>query len=653
MTIGSSPTDSESLRLQKSSLILVPLIIGTAAFIWGLIYIYLEHYLSASIPLSYSFISVLNLWHFHKTKNIIPIQKTQMILVLFLPFFLMWSLGGFALGSFVMIWSFFAPIAALTYDRSSKALYWFYAFLMLVIFSTLIDQSLIEHHTSFMPQIAVELFFLLNISAGLSGIYFLFKHFIDEKEKNANERLQKEHQALLKSTQELKEANYKLKHIADHDSLTGLPNRYYLQGHLNQIMSHAKRYQQSIALLFIDLDGFKKVNDNFGHSSGDEVLKIIGKRITKLLREEDTIARIGGDEFAIAIGSIKDISYIENIALRLIKEVNRGYSCIPSSSSFIGASIGISIYPEDSNNKEVLFRNADAAMYHAKEKGRNNYQFFNDDINQSNKKRRLLENNLRRAITDAEFELYYQPQIDIINNTVIGAEALIRWNDPQNGQVSPMEFIPIAEKNGMIIEIGIWVFKQVCKHLRNCIDTGKTPVQIAINLSAVQFNDKNLVTTIEQILKQENLSSMWIELEITESAIMENADEAVKILQKLSDLGIRISIDDFGTGYSSLAYLKRFPIDKLKIDREFISGLPDNKNDAILTTTIINLSSGLEIDVLAEGVETKEQVDFLHQQGCQYIQGYYYSKPLTEDDFAAYIVSMSKTETNKKNIVVS
>ncbi|MCW8929926.1 MAG: EAL domain-containing protein [Gammaproteobacteria bacterium] len=646
LEIGCSSEDSEALRLKKSSLVLVPLIIGTAAFLWGIIYIFLEQYLSASIPLSYSIISLFNLWHFQKTKNIMPLQKSQMILVLLLPFFLMWSLGGFARGSFVMIWAFFAPIAALTFERTTKALYWFYAFLALVIFSTMIDVYLQEKMINTMPQLGTELFFLLNISAGLSGIYLLIKHFIDEKEKNANERLQKEHEALLQSTQELKEANLKLEHLAAHDVLTRLPNRYHLHNCLSQMIACADRYQHTMALLFIDLDGFKKVNDNFGHAKGDEILQVVGKRLKSLLREEDTIARIGGDEFAIGIGRIVDTNYIDNLAQRLIDDINLEYPSISSYSSLIGASVGISFYPDDCEDVEDLICNADAAMYHAKQIGPNKFQFFNEDINQRNKNRHLLENSLRRAINDNEFEIHYQPQIDILTEQMIGAEALIRWNDPQRGLISPVEFIPIIEQNGMILEIGRWIFKETCRYLRQSLDAGKNTVPIAINLSAIQFRDQGLVAMIEGVLKEENLSSEWIELEITESAVMENADKAIIMLEKLSNIGIKISIDDFGTGYSSLAYLKKFPIDKLKIDREFISGLPDNKNDIVLTTAIINLSSSLGIYVLAEGAETKEQVDFLRDKGCQFVQGYYYSKPLPEDKFSEYLSSVVKVSSN-------
>lgn len=382
--IGASEGDSTELKLKKSSLLLVPLIIGTAAFIWGLIYIALDQYLSASIPLSYSLISLFNLWHLHKTKDILVLQKTQMVLVLFLPFLLMWTLGGFALGSFVMIWAFFAPIAALTYEKNLKAPFWFYAFIGLVVFSAIIDRNLAESHTNTMPQTGIEIFFFLNISAGLSGIYYLVKYYINEKEKDTDALLKKEHMALLQRTNELKEANLKLRYLADHDALTGLPNRSHLRGRLSQMIAHSKRFDHIVALLFIDLDGFKNINDRFGHVQGDEVLKKISNRIKSLLREEDTLARLGGDEFAVALGSITDITYVETIAQRIIDEINREYEFLSEKASVIGASIGISFVPEHTEEIDNLINYADEAMYHIKHSCKNTFFIYEKTMNTGN-----------------------------------------------------------------------------------------------------------------------------------------------------------------------------------------------------------------------------------------------------------------------------
>lgn len=373
LNIGTLPSDSEPLRIKKSSLLMLPIIIGIAAFVWGLLYIFLGHYISAAIPLSYTFISIINLWHLNKTKDIVPFFKVQMILVLLLPFLLMWSLGGFAHGSYVFIWAFYAPIAALIYQKTSKAKYWFYSFLALVIFSTIIDPLLIQNNTSFLPNIAIELFYLLNISAGFHGIYFLFNYFIEENEKSANSLLQKEHDMLLKRTDELNKANLKLQYLANYDDLTNLPNRYYLLENMKQMMSHAKRNKNQLALLFLDLDGFKDVNDNHGHLMGDKILRLVAHRIKSLLREEDTVARLGGDEFAILISNFTDTNYIEDIAKRVINKINLDYPNLPSIK--IGASIGISIFPMHSEDLDTLIKYSDDAMYKVKKSSKNSFLF--------------------------------------------------------------------------------------------------------------------------------------------------------------------------------------------------------------------------------------------------------------------------------------
>ena len=377
-SIGVTSSDAEKERLKKVSLTLVPMIIGPAAFLWGLIYFYLGHYLSGAIPFLYSIISLFNLWHLNKTKNIFLLQKTQMILVLILPFLLMWSLGGFAHGSFVMLWAFFAPIAAITYEDKVKALRWFHAFMVLVLISVGIDQMLIANHTTPMPQITVELFFLLNISVGLSGIYFLIGHFIDEKDKNANYRLQQEHEKLLKTAEKLEVANSKLKHRAHYDELTNLPNRYRLQEDLVKMMGYATRHKHSLALLFIDLDGFKAVNDNYGHATGDEILKVVANRIKALLRQEDTVARIGGDEFAVCIGNLDNLDYVEIVAKRIIAEISQEYECLKNSS--LGASIGISLFPQHARDIDSLLNYADKAMYQVKQSTKNNFLIYDEKI---------------------------------------------------------------------------------------------------------------------------------------------------------------------------------------------------------------------------------------------------------------------------------
>jgi diguanylate cyclase (GGDEF)-like protein len=370
LNIGSQKSDSESLKLQKSSLIFLPLIIAPAAFIWALLYFYMGHYISGSIPLSYNLISVYNLWHLHRTKNIVPFLNIQMFLVLLLPFFLMWSLGGFAAGSYVMIWAFFAPIVALMYKGTTKPLCWFCYFIGLVLFSTIIDPFLISYATQ-MPQIAIELFFLLNISAGLSGIYYLFKYYINEKEKNADESLQKSH--------ELEEANLKLKYLAQHDSLTSLPNRIHLETSLLKMLSQAKRNNQVVAIFYIDLDGFKTINDKFGHDKGDEVLENVAKSIKSLLRLEDSVARVGGDEFIVAINLSNDPSYAKVIAQRIIDEITRSNKALVGVPK-LGASVGISLYPTHAEDIHELMKFADQAMYQVKLSSKNSFAVYDENM---------------------------------------------------------------------------------------------------------------------------------------------------------------------------------------------------------------------------------------------------------------------------------
>ena len=377
LNIGYISTDSKELSIKKSSLIIVPLIIGPAAFIWGLIYISLGQVLSGFIPLSYAFISILNLIHLYYTKDVNPFFVIQLTLVLLLPFLLMWSLGGFATGSYVMIWAFYAPIIAMIYKANSNARKLFYLFLSLLLVSTLIDRWLTSMNLNVMPQIAIELFFLLNAVAGLGGIYFLFKYFIEENNKNASSTLKKEHDALLKTTKELEEVNKKLEKFARNDSLTGISNRYHFNEVLSKMTAYAKRTNIGVALLYIDLDAFKSVNDNCGHNIGDEVLQLVSSRMKDCLREEDMLSRIGGDEFAVVMYVNNNFDYIKEIAQRLIDEINKDFDCIDYPSP-LGASIGISLFPMHTSDVDVLMTYADKAMYDIKKKTKNGYAIYTD-----------------------------------------------------------------------------------------------------------------------------------------------------------------------------------------------------------------------------------------------------------------------------------
>ncbi|MCP3852524.1 MAG: EAL domain-containing protein [Gammaproteobacteria bacterium] len=472
------------------------------------------------------------------------------------------------------------------------------------------------------------------------GVFFI--RFFSYRKKRYLDELDQQNKVLQTEVDRRVETEKKLEELAYKDILTQLPNRQLFYDRLELELIRAKRKSDvKLALLFIDLDDFKRVNDTVGHHIGDELLVEVAQRIKTCVRDQDTVARLGGDEFTIIISDIKSSMTASDIAENIIHEISLPIT-LQGCKHFVGASIGISVYPEDSKNMDILVRDADAAMYHAKENGRGNYQFYSEKINDRNQKRRQLDEDLRKAVEEEEFELYYQPQIDTFNNKLIGAEALIRWNHPEGHLVSPFDFIPVAEENGLIIEIGEWVFKQACHHVHKCLSLGKKTVPVSINLSAVQFAHEGLVEMIETTLKHEKVSSDLIEIEITESAIMENTDKAIETIEQLNEMGIRISIDDFGTGYSSLAYLKKFSVNKLKIDREFIKDLPQDREDVVLTSTMIMLANKLELDVLAEGVETKEQVDFLLELGCNLVQGYYYSKPLPEDEFISYVLSMKE-----------
>ncbi|MFC1749399.1 putative bifunctional diguanylate cyclase/phosphodiesterase, partial [Pseudomonadota bacterium] len=434
----------------------------------------------------------------------------------------------------------------------------------------------------------------------------------------------------------LKDNEKKLRYLAFYDVLTGLPNRQLFQDRYEHELVNAKRHKTIVALLFIDIDNFKHVNDTLGHHIGDKLLKEVANRLQESTREADTVARLGGDEFTIILNYLDTDESISMVARKVVKSIAQPFS-ISGHDIFVGASIGISLYPEDGEDKEVLLRNADAAMYYAKESGRSTFKFFSEDINQRNQQRRIIENSMRRALKNGELEIYYQPQIDSNSGEIVCAEALLRWNDPERGLIPPLDFIPIAEESGIIMEIGDWVLQEACCWLHHQFDKGGRPPRIAINLSAVQFRNDGLVTLINSTLDREQIPPEWIELEITESILMQDAQRTEAILNELSTLGIRIAIDDFGTGYSSLAYLKNFPVDQIKIDRAFIAGLPNNEDDVVLTTTMIMLAKNLGIDILAEGTETLEQIEFLRKNGCRFVQGCYYSKPLPEKEWDIYL----------------
>jgi diguanylate cyclase (GGDEF)-like protein/PAS domain S-box-containing protein len=424
----------------------------------------------------------------------------------------------------------------------------------------------------------------------------------------------------------------KMSYVTQHDALTDLPNRFLFQDRLSQAIGLAVRHHIRIAVLFLDLDRFKHVNDTLGHVLGDQLLKEIAARLQTCMRETDTISRHGGDEFVILLQEVSDTLSAARAAGQLLGTITEPYH-INGHELHITASIGISICPEDGSDSDTIIKHAEAAMYQAKAQGRNNYQFFMPRINERAIRRFALEGSLRRAVARQEPALHYQPKLDIAAGRVVGAEALIRWYDSKSGQVSPSQFIPIAEESGLIIPIGEWVLRQACRQSRIWQAAGYEPMPIAVNVSAVQFRDKNFLHTVERVLEESGLEPRYLELELTESVTMQDLELTIPLLEALKRMGVGLSIDDFGTGYSSLSYLKRFPIDKLKIDRSFVQDVVTAPDDAAIICAIISMAKSLKQRVVAEGVETAEQYEFLRKQGCDEIQGYYFSGPLSEKDF--------------------
>ena len=426
---------------------------------------------------------------------------------------------------------------------------------------------------------------------------------------------------------ERKEAKQRIIQMATHDALTGLPNRLLLQDRIEQALVQDARNQKQIAVLFIDLDHFKMINDSLGHEIGDFLLKAVAERLLACVRNEDTVARQGGDEFIVVLNSIGESLDAAKVAQKILDSLGQPYH-IHENELHIGGSIGIAIFPEDGTNAEALLKNSDIAMYYAKENGRNNYQFFTKELNKSAHERHTLGLDLRYALERNELVLYYQPVMNMPGNRLHSVEALLRWRHPEHKLMAPDKFINLAEETGLIIPIGKWVLRTVCRQIKIWQDQGYDVPKVAINLSGRQFRDKELIKDISSILNETKVAAKYISLEITESMLIDNIEKGVETLKCLSEMGIHISIDDFGTGYSSLSYLKRFPINTLKIDRSFVHDIVTDKNDHTIVTAIIAMAHSLGIDVIAEGIETKEQLRLLIAQKCNHYQGYYFSKPV-------------------------
>jgi len=429
--------------------------------------------------------------------------------------------------------------------------------------------------------------------------------------------------------------------LAYYDVLTGLPNRALLQDRLHQAMIEADRHGRLVALLFMDLDRFKNINDTLGHEMGDVLLKKVAKRLEGCVRPGDTVARPGGDEFIVVLAGVAHVDDVSRVAQKIIDAFSLPFE-IGGRELYVTCSIGVTLYPFDDRDVETLHRNADAAMYHAKEEGRNNFQFYSAEMNAQSFQRLTLENALRRALERDELRLYHQPQVDLDSGRIVGVEALIRWQHPELGLVSPADFIPLAEETGLIVPIGEWVLRQACAQARAWQKAGLPPVRVAVNLSARQFRQHGLYEVITAALQHAGLAPEWLEVELTESLVMHDVNRTIDVLRGLKKMGVSVAVDDFGTGYSSLSYLRRLPIDAIKIDRAFIEHIPDNSDAAAITTAIIALARSLQLKTVAEGVETEAQADFLRRHGCNAMQGFYFSRPLPADKFAELLKNVAE-----------
>lgn len=433
--------------------------------------------------------------------------------------------------------------------------------------------------------------------------------------------VKKQHEEMLESHRD------ELQYQANHDILTGLPNRLLFLDRLNQSIYKANRHYSKVAVLFVDMDRFKEINDSFGHAFGDEAIKEVAQRLKKLVRQSDTVARFGGDEFVMILDDIKDPMVIVDIVSKLMETMEEPM-IINQHTLYVTLSIGISIYPDDTVLATDLLKNADAAMYKAKDSGRNTYVFYTEDMTAKAFERITMEADMRRAIKNEDFTLYFQPQVNALTNRIVGMETLLRWEHKTLGFIPPFEFIPIAEETGLIIPLGKWILRECMKQVTLWYKKGVEPGILSINLSMIQLQENNFVPDLINMLEETQCKAEWLEVEVTEGQVMKNPEKTIKTLEEISNLGIEIAIDDFGTGYSSLSYLKRLPIDRLKIDRSFIKDIPDDEDDIAISKAIIALAKSLNMQVIAEGVETEEQKKFLLENDCKYIQGYFYSKPV-------------------------
>lgn len=450
---------------------------------------------------------------------------------------------------------------------------------------------------------------------------------------------------IVRDITEKKNAEEQILHLAYHDSLTGLLNRNSLKEHLNQALAEAKRHRRCVAVILFDLDRFKRINDTCGHNIGDQLLQAVADRLLGCVRKSDVVARsdqdesatmvgrLGGDEFLTLLPEIEKLQDAGKVARRILESISKPFF-LAGREIFITTSIGISIYPHDGEDADTLLKNADAAMYHAKDQGKNNIQYYNRSINLAAFEHLALENEMRKGMERGDFTVYYQPQVDLRTGRIVGCEALLRWPHQDMGFISPQQFIPLAEETGLIVPLGKWVLFEACRQAKAWNSDLPSDVRVSVNLSSYQFRQKDLMDVIAECLESSGLDPSHLELEITESAIMQDTERAVLMLEELRQNRIRIAMDDFGTGYSSLSYLKKFPLDVLKIDQSFIKDITVNRQDASITTAIIALARSLDLEVIAEGVETREHLLLLREKGCDLMQGFFFSRPVPPDEFS-------------------
>jgi diguanylate cyclase (GGDEF)-like protein len=478
------------------------------------------------------------------------------------------------------------------------------------------------------------------------------RHQLEERIAERTEDLRRSNASLQQEARDHKHAVDQVEYLAYYDSLTALPNRSLFSKLLNQCITESSRYGKQLAVLFVDLDRFKNINDTLGHAAGDLLLQEVGRRLKSCLRESDVVARMGGDEFVVLLPNIDSAADVATVAHKILTATSKSFAT-QGQKFHVTASIGICIYPGCGDDERSLMQNADIAMYQAKEEGKNNFQFYSEAMNPHSFERLALESSLRRALEQGEFELHYQPKIDLRSNRIVGMEALLRWNHPELGMVAPAKFIPIAEETGLIVSIGKWVLRTACAQNVAWQKKGLPHLSMAVNLSAREFLDEHLLSGISSILNETGMSPALLELEITESMLMHDIDKATRILQDLRDMGVRLAVDDFGTGYSSLSNLKRFPINTIKVDRSFIRDLPTDSENRGITEAIIAMSRALRLTVVAEGVETKEQADYLREHACDECQGFYFSKGVSANEFAKLLESQMPVSAHEDSLILA